>query len=136
MKVGPYLGDLSNELEKYGKNAFVQTFAAAAPKSYALKIFDPQTGKVTEQIKAKGITLNTKNSETINFNAVCEQARNIADDFEDIFVEHEHFVRILGDDVRIVKRKKQFKAVINKRRRVNQRTYPFGYDPSLILQTD
>jgi hypothetical protein len=70
MKTGDYLGDLTNELEEYGPDSFIQEFVSGGPKNYAFSVFCPSTGKRTTKCKVKGITLNYANLKVVNFTAL------------------------------------------------------------------
>jgi len=65
--IGDYLGDLTDEFEKYGSCSFVEEFVSAGPKNYAFSVFCPSTGKRATKCKVKGIMLNYSNSKVVNF---------------------------------------------------------------------
>jgi hypothetical protein len=45
--IGDYLGDLTNELEEYGPNSYIDEFVSGGPKNYAFSVLCPSTGKRT-----------------------------------------------------------------------------------------
>ena len=67
VKTGDYLGDLTNELEEYSPNSFIEEFVSGGPKNYAFSVYSPSTVKRTTKYKVKGITLNYENSKVVNF---------------------------------------------------------------------
>jgi hypothetical protein len=129
---GHFLGDLTDELTGYGEGAYITEFAAGGPKNYAAKGICPKTGKTFEMCKVKGITLNYKNQKIINFDTVYRQAND--PNPEKVFVKDGLFVRDRDAHLRIEDRIKEYRSVLTKRRRVGNRTYPYGYDEDLIEQ--
>lgn len=129
MKTGVYLGELTNELESYGPNAYISEFASCGPKSYGYRITSTMDGADVDVCKVKGITLNTKNSAIINFDALRKQVLHhaVGENPPQLSVENTHFVRDKDFTVRTIKRKKDFNIVINKRRIIGLKTYPYGY---------
>lgn len=125
-ETGPYLGDLANELLPYGENAYITEYVSCGPKSYSIRIHAPDTGQYHTVCKIKGITLNTKNVKILNFESLREQILRAAE-APQLAVCDTFFVKEKDGTVRTTKRKKQFKAVITKRRRIGFRTFPFGY---------
>jgi G:T-mismatch repair DNA endonuclease (very short patch repair protein) len=63
-ETGTCLGELSNELKE---GEYIEEFACTGPKSYSYR-----TNTKKEIVRFKGITLNFKNSQRINFDAVKE----------------------------------------------------------------
>ncbi|XP_037906182.1 uncharacterized protein LOC119648487 [Hermetia illucens] len=63
--ISDFLGDLTNEVDCFGKDSYITEFVSTGPKTYGLKI---ETGLGTEHVvKCKGITINFKNSKVVNF---------------------------------------------------------------------
>lgn len=123
---GHYLGDLTNELEEYGEHAYITDFVSLEPKSYAFRVLSPETGIVSEICKVKGITLNHKNKAIINFESMLKQLTDT--NRENLSVTDNFFVRTKDLTIHTLKRKKEFKPVITKRRIVGRKTYPYGYN--------
>ena len=67
MRIGDYLGHLTDELEVFGAHCFIEEFLSGGPKNYAYSVFCPSTGERTTKCKVKGITLNYENSKVVNF---------------------------------------------------------------------
>ena len=65
LPLGPYLGDLTNELKD--PSDYIVEFVCAALKNYAYL-----TAQGRKQIKIRGFTLNHANSEFLNFNSMKE----------------------------------------------------------------
>lgn len=76
LSTGTHVGELTNELEKYGTDAYISEFVATAPKSYSMKVFDPDTGKTFYDTRVKGVTLNYQNKQLINFDAMKDMVLN------------------------------------------------------------
>ena len=68
-RTGNFLGDMTDELESYGRGSFIESFVSGGPKFYAYVVRTPE-GRRHEICKVKGITLNYKNSRIINFNSI------------------------------------------------------------------
>ena len=49
---GPLLGDLTNELEEFGKNAFITTIVSVGPKFYTYDV-KKLTGLLNTSVKLK-----------------------------------------------------------------------------------
>jgi hypothetical protein len=70
VKTGDYLGDLTDELEEFGSDSYIQEFVSGGPKNYEFSLFCPSTRKHTIKCKVKGITLYYENSKVVNFTAL------------------------------------------------------------------
>lgn len=62
LKCGPYLGDLTNEIDS---GDFITTFVSTGPKSYGYRTAGGKTC-----VKVKGFTLNVANSRIIHFDSM------------------------------------------------------------------
>ena len=51
VKTGDYLGDLTNELEQYGCDTFIQEFVSGGPENYVFSVFCPSTGKRKQNVR-------------------------------------------------------------------------------------
>ncbi|KAK3913494.1 putative DNA polymerase [Frankliniella fusca] len=66
--LGPYLGQLSDELEAFGPNSFCYEFCSGGAKQYAMKIACGGDVKNTKVIlKLRGVTLNQSCSDIVTF---------------------------------------------------------------------
>lgn len=70
-KTGSFLGELTDELEDFGKGSYITTFVSTGPKSYAFQGYSSETGKEFENRKVKGFTLNYETSKLINLESLC-----------------------------------------------------------------
>lgn len=128
IKTGEFLGDLTDEIDKDGSGSFITEFVSTGPKCYAYRTFNPTTKTFSEKAKCKGITLNSKTKDIINFSNL----KSIVTDPTD------SGYRISTYDSRI-KRKKLFNVIsqpenktikFNYNKRIcleNFQTHPFGY---------
>lgn len=66
---GNFLGDMTDELESYGRSSYIEAFVSGGPKFYAYIVRTPE-GNTHETCKVKGITRNYENSRRINFNTI------------------------------------------------------------------
>jgi hypothetical protein len=55
IKTGDFLGDLTDELEEFGRQSFIREFVSGGPKNYTFSVFCPATGKCTNTCKVKEI---------------------------------------------------------------------------------
>ena len=119
-QLGDYLGDLTNE-EPEGK---ITEFVSGGPKNYAYRVCYEHKPAVT-RCKVKGITLNVKNSETVNFETL---KRIVTQDVSDsVTVSNGAILRV---DRELITRtvSKTYKVVFDKRNIVeNYSTLPFGF---------
>lgn len=70
---GNLLGEMTDELESYGKGSFITCFASCGPKFYTYVVQKPD-GSTEEVCKVKGISLNFSACQKINFNSIKELA--------------------------------------------------------------
>lgn len=66
LELGDLLGELTDELSEYGDGSYINEAVISSEKSYAYRVVAPD-GSRHSVCKVKGITLNYKNSEEINF---------------------------------------------------------------------
>jgi phosphoribosyl-AMP cyclohydrolase len=117
--VGSCLGELTNELKD---GQFIEEFVCTGPKSYSYRTNDGQ-----EIVKFKGISLNFKNSERVNFESVKELVFGATECIS--LTPQNQFKRLKYDGIiynaDLVKKVKQ---TFDKRRITdNFNTLPFGF---------
>ncbi|XP_056591324.1 uncharacterized protein LOC130431856 isoform X1 [Triplophysa dalaica] len=122
--LGPYLGDLTNELDS---DDFIIEVASGGPKTYGYRTYK---GKVT--MKAKGITLNSENSKVITLDSLI----GLVDSYVTSSDSNQHLLAHTDSIVRNKKNftlrnksvVKRFKVVYNKRQLLpDYTTLPYGY---------
>ncbi|CAH0747814.1 unnamed protein product [Bemisia tabaci] len=118
LPLGDHLGDLTDELEVYGKNSFIKSFVGAGPKNYAMEICiggDPT--KTTTVCKVRGFTLNYRASKVVNFETV---RRAVLQDLGPIPVHIPNKI-VRKTNWRIVSRSEfeKYRVVYTKRRRLD-----------------
>ncbi len=57
---GPFLGQIKDELVKYGSGCYIYEYVSGGPKNYAIKFFLPLTGEIKHVVKVKGIRVFAK----------------------------------------------------------------------------
>lgn len=67
---GDFLGQMTDELEKYGEGSYITEFVSGGPKNYSFRAFSPTTGKTHTTVKVKGITLHYENAQLLNFDVI------------------------------------------------------------------
>nr|CAI5838221.1 unnamed protein product [Callosobruchus analis] len=65
--LGSCLRDLTDELEEYGPNSYISHFASGGPKLYGYRVQSTNYHKHLDIIKVKGITLNYRTINQVNF---------------------------------------------------------------------
>ena len=112
-ELGDYLGDITDEVP-YNK---IIEFVTGGPKNYAYKIARPDKDGNTTICKVRGITLNYKNSLTINFDTIKDMVINNRDD-----------VKTVKDDFKITRDQKRLLTVHQ------DKDYRIVFDKRVILQ--
>ena len=127
LPVGDYLGELTNELELYGKNAYIRAFSSSGPKSYAFEVVNPDNTNVTTVCKVKGICLNHKNSSTINFESLTNAILNNTSSLT--LLNSNKIVRTKTHSVVSKPEIRVFQVVYTKRKRCASsfETLPYGF---------
>jgi len=69
IKLGDYLGDLTNELIGYGPDAYIDEFISGGPKNYVYRISNG-LHIIGEILKIRGIKLTYEICQTLNFDLV------------------------------------------------------------------
>jgi hypothetical protein len=127
VKIGEYLVDLTNELEEYGSDSFIEQFLSGGPKNYAFSVFCPSTRKRTTKCKVKGITLNYQNSKVVNFDTL---KRMILQNAPPVRVHNPRKIKMKQGGVVVSEpESKENKFVFKKRRLMDNLDFlPYGYE--------
>ncbi|GAB0094162.1 DNA-directed DNA polymerase [Sergentomyia squamirostris] len=126
LECGKFLGELTDEIEEYGENSFIEEFVSCGPKAYGLKINLKSTNSYKYKIVFKGITMNRHVEQKICFQGLKDmvfgEKEEIEIEYSDHIVRRKHFKIESGPS----KKKAQFS--FTKRRCIqNFDTVPFGY---------
>ncbi|GAB0093682.1 DNA-directed DNA polymerase [Sergentomyia squamirostris] len=126
LECGKFLGELTDEIEEYGENSFIEEFVSCGPKAYGLKINLKSTNSYKYKIVFKGITMNRHVEQKICFQGLKDmvfgEKEEIEVEYSDYIVRRKHFKIESGPS----KKKAQFS--FTKRRCIqNFDTVPFGY---------
>jgi len=116
--LGPYLGDLTNELDD---EEYIVEFTSTGPKSYS---YVTNSGKTV--CKVKGFSLNFRNIAHLNFEVMKDIVLNTEATVVKTF--YPHSIQRSGFKLKSVDKTKNFKLVYSKR--VIQHdldTLPFGF---------
>jgi len=68
--VGWHVGEMTNELKDYGKEAYISEFTSGGPKNYAYKVECTENVQNHFAIKVRGITLSNVTSKRVNFKSL------------------------------------------------------------------
>ena len=116
IQLGPYLGQLTDEVEKdHGPNEHIVEFICAGPKNYAYKVSNGAT-----TVKVKGFSLNYENSQKINMNSMREMVMSMADNPSITMVNENKITR-----------EPRSRRIVNKR---EERKYQIVYDKRIIVE--
>ena len=123
-ELGNFLGQMTDELDSYGKGSYIQTFISGGPKFYAMRILDP-TGKYHDICKIKGVSLNSSTADKINFDSIKTMVLNN----EALTLKFSAIRRTKTHDV-VTKTNETKTCKPNQRKRVhldNSYSVPYGY---------
>lgn len=133
-KTGDYLGNMTDEMTRFGSNAYITEFAAGGPKNYAYKVrLKPDSDEEKTVCKVKGIRLNYMNSKIIHFDTIKNLLLNHDEtDGENRKIELKNSVILRENDNIIYTgvRKYNYRINVTKRRRLYDNmlvTLPFGH---------
>ncbi|XP_031355525.1 uncharacterized protein LOC116179786 [Photinus pyralis] len=124
---GNLLGNMTDELECYGSDSRIVEFVSGGPKNYAYKVFSPRDNKHSVLWKVKGISLNYKNSEVVNFETIKDSVLN---NTPETFVKTDRRIaRTCTYEVIFKPERKKYRVQYTKRHRldVDYATLPYGY---------
>lgn len=127
LPVGDYLGDLTDELADYGEDCYISEFVSSSEKSYSYIVKIPnKPDKIV--CKVKGITLNYKNSEHINFDTIKNLVLNNRNG--EIDFKKDSIFRSVDSKVFTAEQKYKFKVNADKRVKIGNdslETRPYGF---------
>ncbi len=128
---GEYMGEMTNELEAWGENAYIEEFVSAGPKNYAFKVINTDTGMADYVTKVRGIPLTCYTSSKVNMKTMRQKVAEFV--FENLQNEiplyYPKIVRQgVGRQLVTKTERKIYRMVYNKRRvLLNFNTVPFGW---------
>lgn len=132
LPLGDYLGDLTDELVDYGENCYIDEIVFTSEKSYAFTVKSDDGQIVGNICKVKGIGLNHKNSEHINFERMKFLVLNPSEAMNDVVKLNNDVILRAGDStVYTTSKEYTFKVNATKRRRIGTEkiyTLPYGYN--------
>lgn len=117
---GDFLGQMTDELEKYGVGSYITEFVSGGPKNYAIKIYSTKEKKIKTCVKVKGITLNYETSELINFDVIkniVTQGRNRGEKRK----KEKETVEVLGEKKK-KKKEKETDEVLGEKKKKEKET--------------
>ncbi|XP_032241520.2 uncharacterized protein LOC116620088 [Nematostella vectensis] len=117
--LGDHLGELTSEL---AGGDFIDHFASTGPKSYGYTTYSGKT-----ECKVKGLHLNLRTSEKVNFGTMLDLLEDDIGGVRRVELPHTIQRDTLKKTLHTVTTEKTFKVVYNKRVRRGMRTYPYGH---------
>lgn len=134
LNLGDHLGDLTDELSTFGENSFISEAVFTSEKSYAFIVKVP--GHEDQTVcKVKGVHLNFKNSEKINF----ESLKNLVlgGQNETITIKNDVILRTCSSTVYTTEQIYRLKVNATKRIKTGTEkleTQPYGFSKGVNLQ--
>lgn len=126
VETGHFLGQLTCELQDYGVGSYITEFVSGGPKIYAYKVFSTNEQNYKYVCKVKGITLNYKTSQKINFENLKKMV--LSDKNPILQIQQTGIRRTKDKQVVTIKNIKQFKITGPKRKYEGEYdTLPYGY---------
>lgn len=127
---GDFLGDMTDELAGYGPGSFIAEFVSGGPKTYGYVVYSTKDLTYNPNLyfvcKIKGLTLNMKTSNILNFSKLKEMILEVTSDSQDI--TESRIRRTKDRNVVTVKETKLFKITGPKRKREGEfDTLPYGF---------
>lgn len=124
LPIGSMLGELTDELAGKGEGTYITRFISGGPKFYAFEFKRPDDSRGTV-CKVKGIRLNYKNSQKINFDSIRSMILN---DQKSIILRSSAIRRTKFHEILTVPEKKTCKPIYTKRvySELNK-SYPYGH---------
>lgn len=127
---GRLLGNMTDELECFGKGSYIKAFVSCGPKCYSYIVQKPD-GSTHEVTKAKGLTLNYSTSDTIHY----EQLKSLVlKNSPEIVHSYKAIRRSAFHDVVTRKETKTCRLNSMKRHVIdNSRSLPYGYKKQRVV---
>ncbi|XP_008215610.1 uncharacterized protein LOC103317821 [Nasonia vitripennis] len=129
IKTGKFLGEMINELNRYGKGSYIREFVSSGPKFYSYIVVKPDKSEETVT-KVGSVKLNSYNNDIFSHENMKKLAQGLLNSIEyeskETYPTEKHDVISRIVPKRVVKQSsKRFHADIDK-------SYPLGYKLSLL----
>ncbi|KAK3924805.1 putative DNA polymerase [Frankliniella fusca] len=133
--VGQSLGSLSDEItERFGERSMIVSFVSGGCKNYAFKVaVNSDMSKLKTCIKVRGISIDGSCSNLVTFDRLCSMVKG----------HHERTIVSIPKQITRLKWKiitkpsqKVWRTCLNKRRRVQNKTVPYGFTAELLDDID
>ena len=126
LTTGKFLGDLTNEVPR----GHIKEFVSGGPKSYAYQVVHDD-GSVDTECKVRGITLNFKNAQTINFESL---KRMVTERPSESLAVTDNVILRYRQSIVTAEQTKTYRIVFDKRVINNNfQTLPYGYWICIVL---
>lgn len=128
--IGNCIGDMTNELEQYGKESYINEFVSGGPKNYGYKVWSTKEQAELVVCKVKGIQLNYNTSKILNFftmkDLILESSDCECD--KEIYIISDNIGRTSEHEVITRKEKKTYRINALKRKFYNTLdSVPYGF---------
>ena len=124
IETGEFLGDMADELSKFGQGSFIEEFVSGGPKNYGFKVNNGASDSPTV-CKVRGLTINYRTLSLVNFEVLKEMVTK--DEPPTVVPFPKKIARPKLGMIVTQPQKKTFRVVYSKRRRVaDYDTLPFG----------
>ncbi len=115
--MGSCLGEMTNELECFGSEAYIEQFVGAGPKNYGFKVRKPD-GSSESVVKIRGFTLNYQAAARLNLKTLREKVKKFVRGVRDphpINIIQPQITRSHNREVVTQDRSKRYSIVYDKR---------------------
>jgi hypothetical protein len=126
-KTGTCIGEMTNELEVYGADSYINEFVSGGPKNYAYKVWSTKEKKEKVVCKVKGININYETSKLINFSTMKDLVLGTNADEGKIYVKSTAFRRTQNREVITREETKAYRINSTKRKFEGNSSLPYGY---------
>lgn len=136
LPLGGYLGCLSDQIaDDYGPGSFCMSIVAAGAKNYAIRVCRNNDLKdIIDVVKVRGISINSSCSDVVTFDRLKSMVRG---EYEKTRIKIPSQIARVSK-WRIVTRpsSKLWRVCLNKRRRIDDVTVPYGYKGEILNSDD
>jgi len=128
---GSYLGDMVDELEKFGSGSYITEFVSGGPKNYAFKAWSTHKQDFVTVCKVKGICHNYTAAGLVNFDSMKEMVLRTTKKENDeihVLVKSKQIRRTKYHDVITAEESKIYRTRSEKRKfTADFNSFPYGF---------
>ncbi|XP_052127745.1 uncharacterized protein LOC113213911 [Frankliniella occidentalis] len=133
--LGEFLGCLTDQLqEDFGENSFAKSFISGGPKNYSYQVcVKGDENTLATVTKVRGVSINSSCSDVVTYDKLKEMVRG---ETESTVVHIPSMIDRRNWKIITRPAQKTWRVVLNKRRRVDNKTVPYGFTGVLFDDDD